>query len=245
GRLELEPRPFSLRELLEETLRGLWVRAEQKGLELILDCPGEVPNRVVGDPVRLRQIVTNLVGNAIKFTDRGWIRLAVEPGSNHTGRETLHFAVEDTGFGVPEELRSEIFEQFTQLRADGSPEKGGTGLGLAICARLVEMMDGEIRAEEREGGGARFAFTAVLDVLPDGADETPNLSGRSVLLGCPLLEARRALARTLRGHGAEVTALASASEVGRELQSASGGARFDLVLLDDPLGDPDAFFSDL
>jgi len=245
GRFDLESRPFSLRGLLEETLRSLWVRADQKGLELILDCPGDVPHQVVGDPVRLRQILTNLVGNAIKFTDRGWIRLAVEPGSKETGQGTLQFAVEDTGPGVPEELRSEIFGQFTQLRADGSPPNGGAGLGLAICARLVEMMGGEIRAEGREGGGARFAFTAALDVLPNGADEESTLVGHSVLLGCPLLEARRALERTLRGHGAEVTALASASEVGRALQSPSGGARFDLVLLDELLGDPDALVSDL
>ena len=164
GKMEFESIPFDLRESLGETMKTLGFRAHQKGLELIYDVRPDVPGALLGDPGRLRQILVNLVGNAIKFTEQGEILVSVEPESEATGEVSLHFSVKDTGVGIPAEKQEKIFEAFSQ--ADGSMTRkyGGTGLGLTICGRLVDMMGGRIWVESQPGAGSTFHFTARLGV---------------------------------------------------------------------------------
>ena len=158
GKLELDARSFCIRPWLSQTLKNVALRAHQKGLEILCDIGKDVPPCVVGDPDRLAQILVNLVGNATKFTDRGEIlvQLRSEPVS---GAEVmLHFQVRDTGIGIPLDQQKIIFDSFTQ--GDGSMTRryGGTGLGLAICARLVKLMQGDIRVESEPGQGSTFHF---------------------------------------------------------------------------------------
>src|SRR6185369_1328304 len=147
GRLELEPVSFDLRDLVEDTVRALALRAHEKGLELICDVLPEVPEYVVGDITRIRQVMVNLLGNAIKFTAQGEVELEVALKSHSADQLNVHFLVRDTGIGIPLEKQKMIFEAFSQ--ADGSTTRkfGGTGLGLTISARLVEAMQGEIWVE--------------------------------------------------------------------------------------------------
>ncbi|MGI8785671.1 MAG: response regulator [Acidobacteriota bacterium] len=164
GRLDFEPLTFSLRESLAGMLKVLALRAHEKGLELAYRVAPDVPDSVVGDPGRLRQVIVNLVGNAIKFTDEGEVVLRVhldpEPGVG----VLVHFAVGDTGIGIAEDKKGIIFEHFAQ--ADGSTTRkyGGTGLGLAISSRLVELMGGRIWVDSQVGQGSVFHFTARFDI---------------------------------------------------------------------------------
>jgi signal transduction histidine kinase len=159
GKLELEAVGFNLQKVMGDALRPLMMQAQAKGLELICQMPQEVPQALVGDPVRLRQIITNLVGNAIKFTHQGSISLSTQVESASDQKVVLHFAVSDTGIGISEDKLEQIFEEFTQ--ADGSTTRryGGTGLGLAIASKLVDLMGGRIWAESKEGQGSTFHFT--------------------------------------------------------------------------------------
>jgi signal transduction histidine kinase/CheY-like chemotaxis protein len=158
GKLDLDPVAFNLRDCVEDTVRLLTVRARQKGLELSCTVQPDVPEHIVGDPLRLRQIVLNLASNAVKFTESGRISLEVSASALPEGRE-LEFAVRDTGIGIPPEKQRCIFHAFAQ--ADGSMTRrfGGTGLGLTISSRLVEMMGGKIWVESRPGEGSCFRFT--------------------------------------------------------------------------------------
>jgi two-component system sensor histidine kinase/response regulator len=167
GKLDLECTPFDLRESLGDTLRSLAVRAHAQGLELACRIPPDVPDFLVGDPGRLRQIVINLVGNAIKFTERGEVVLDVRCEARDEDHVVLHFCVADTGIGVPSDKLTAIFEMFEQADMSTTRKRGGTGLGLAICSRLVEHMGGRIWAESEVGRGSRFHFTARF-VLTDG-----------------------------------------------------------------------------
>src|SRR5439155_13580903 len=160
GKLELDTVSFSLRDQLGDTLNTLAPRAYQKGLELACHVPAEVPDDLVGDPVRLGQIVVNLVGNALKFTERGEVVVDVRLESRTETEACLHFAVADTGIGVAAEKLAYIFDPFAQ--ADGSTTRryGGTGLGLTIARRLVEAMNGRIWVESTVGQGSVFHFSA-------------------------------------------------------------------------------------
>jgi signal transduction histidine kinase len=164
GRLELDPVTFNLRDLVEETARALALRAHEKGLELICDVLPEVPEYVVGDVTRIRQVLVNLLGNAIKFTQQGEVELEVSMKSQGPECLYLQFSVRDTGIGIPQEQQKMIFDAFSQ--ADGSTTRkfGGTGLGLTISARLVEAMRGEIWVESVPAKGSCFHFTASLGV---------------------------------------------------------------------------------
>jgi two-component system, sensor histidine kinase and response regulator len=166
-RLRLESVPFVLSDVVSEALRPLSVRADQKALELLVDIDPGVPGALVGDPLRLRQILVNLVGNAIKFTERGHVLVSVRPDSDHAEPGMLRFSVVDTGIGVAPEHQEAIFEAFSQ--ADGSTTRrfGGTGLGLAISSTLVAMMHGRIWVESAPGEGSTFSFTASFGVGPD------------------------------------------------------------------------------
>jgi PAS domain S-box-containing protein len=175
GKLTLESVPFGLRGTLSEVLRTLEVRAHEKGLRLVTETSPAVPDGLLGDPTRLRQVVLNLVGNAVKFTDDGEVvvRVGVEsPAAG--GAAVLHFAVADTGIGIPPDKQEAVFRAFTQ--ADGSMTRryGGTGLGLTIAAQLVGMMGGRIWVESKVGTGSVFHFTARFTIRDAGKGAAPG-----------------------------------------------------------------------
>ena len=160
GKMDLEIVTFHIRDLLEHTVKTLRHRSEQKGLDLNLNVAPNVADFMAGDPTRLRQIIVNLVGNAIKFTKAGEVSLSVQNESQDDGHTTLRFTVTDTGIGIPLERQREIFSAFTQADSSITRQYGGTGLGLAISSRLVEKLDGRIWLESEPGQGSSFHFTA-------------------------------------------------------------------------------------
>ena len=162
GKLELEEIDFSLRDCLGGMLKPLGFRAEQKGLALFADIAPEVPDRVVGDPTRLRQILINLTDNAIKFTERGEVVVRVRNEPGKADENYLHFSVSDTGIGIPPGKQQAIFEAFAQVDSSTTRNYGGTGLGLSIASQLIQKMDGRIWLESTLGEGSTFHFTARL-----------------------------------------------------------------------------------
>jgi len=160
GKLDLDPVEFSLRECIGHAMKTLSVRAHEKGLELACSVPPELVDVIVGDSVRLQQVVLNLLGNAIKFTERGEVILSVQLEASEVDNITLRFAITDTGIGIPAEKQKIIFEPFTQADTSTTRKYGGTGLGLAITVRLIEMMGGRIWVESEVGEGSTFHFTA-------------------------------------------------------------------------------------
>src|ERR1700676_2013801 len=162
GKIDLEMMDFNVRDHLEATLKTLAFRSDEKGLELLCEVAPEVPEIARGDSNRLRQIVVNLVGNAIKFTDEGEVALKVQVDAVEGGDCILHFTVSDTGVGIPPEKLKLIFEPFSQADNSTTRKYGGTGLGLTISARLVEMMGGRMWVESEVGRGSEFHFTARL-----------------------------------------------------------------------------------
>ncbi|MBI5572037.1 MAG: PAS domain S-box protein [Desulfomonile tiedjei] len=164
GKLELDHTEWDLRARLVETLSPLEIRAREKGIELLLQVASDVPDLVVGDSGRLHQVISNLVGNAIKFTNTGEVSVSIELESAALETTVLHFAIQDTGIGIPPDKRRAIFDPFTQADASTTRIFGGTGLGLAISRRLVEMMGGHIWVESDLGKGSCFHFTATFRV---------------------------------------------------------------------------------
>jgi signal transduction histidine kinase/DNA-binding response OmpR family regulator len=187
GKLDVEIINFPLRDTLDDTMRGISLRAHQKGLELACHVLPGVPDALQGDPNRLRQIIVNLVGNAIKFTSHGEVVVRVSAEEENANEVVLHFEVADTGIGIPEEKHRSIFEAFTQADNSMTRKYGGTGLGLAISSRLVAMMKGRMWVESKPGAGSTFHFTAhfqLQDVpykLPQPID-SELLRGLSVLV---------------------------------------------------------------
>ena len=172
-KLRLDLVGFNLRDVLEDAIRVLALRAQQKGIELACHIDSRVPDALLGDPLRLRQVIVNLVGNAIKFTEQGEVVLRAETESQGDGDIQLHFSVTDTGIGIPAEKQSLIFEAFSQ--ADGSTTRryGGTGLGLAISAQLVELMGGNIAVESEPGRGSTFHFSSRFALARPGMGQSP------------------------------------------------------------------------
>jgi two-component system, sensor histidine kinase and response regulator len=182
-KMDLDRSPFGLRETVEETVHVLGPRAQAKGLELATDIVRDVPDALVGDAGRLRQVILNLVGNAIKFTHRGEIILRIAPELVDADRAQLHFAVSDTGPGIPPDTQARIFEPFRQADSSITRTHGGTGLGLAIASRLVELMGGRLWVESEVGVGSTFHFTPRFDRQAAGSGErwlTPPVSLRSL-----------------------------------------------------------------
>jgi CheY-like chemotaxis protein/HPt (histidine-containing phosphotransfer) domain-containing protein len=181
GKLQLDPGPFSLRAVVGETVRAIAVRAHRKGLELVCNIQSDVPDALIGDAGRLRQVLLNLVGNGIKFTEKGEVVLDVEPAPDAEpapeGELPIQFSVRDTGIGVPPEKRSTIFRAFEQEDNSTTRKYGGTGLGLTISAQLVALMGGRITVESEVGRGSTFSFTArfARQATPSGtpADAAP------------------------------------------------------------------------
>jgi signal transduction histidine kinase/DNA-binding response OmpR family regulator len=181
GKVDLEVMDFNLRDSLEATLKSLALRAHEKGLELLCEVAPEVPEAVRGDASRLRQIVVNLVGNAIKFTSAGEVALKVQARDTEGEDRLLHFTVSDTGIGIPPEKQKLIFEPFTQADTSTTRKYGGTGLGLTISTRLVRMMGGEIWVESEPEHGTRFHFTARLGVAHAQAIKVGTLAPPELL----------------------------------------------------------------
>jgi PAS domain S-box-containing protein len=246
-KLELEAVPFSIRMSVADALKPLALRAHQKGLELICDIDANVPAGLVGDPTRIRQVLTNLVGNALKFTERGHVFVVVRQEAHDAGRARLHVSVADTGIGIPPEKHQAIFEAFSQ--ADGSTTRkfGGTGLGLTISATLVQLMGGRIWVESQPGAGSTFHFAVTLDVT-DVADVVEarladfHLPQLNVLIVDDNGVNRRILAEQVKRWGMTGTAVHSAQAAIEALAEAGLKHRpFDLVLLDANMPEMDGF----
>ncbi|HTI50824.1 MAG TPA: ATP-binding protein, partial [Planctomycetaceae bacterium] len=221
-KLRLEEVEFSLRDSIGCTLKSLAVPAHRKGLELISDIHAEVPDRVLGDPTRLRQVLVNLVGNAIKFTANGEILVRVHPESREGDGMLLHVTVTDTGIGIPAEKQGRLFQPFEQVDNSMARRYGGSGLGLAISARLVELLGGQIWLESSAGRGSTFHFTMRIRLAdptaPSFASEEPGLCGTRVLIVEDNATNRDTLAEMLRSWGMEVVAVENALAAGRALQ---------------------------
>ncbi len=164
SQLELERTGFSLNEQTEIAIEMVAARVQEKGLTLTCDIAADVPDRVMGDPTRLRQVLMNLLGNAIKFTASGTVSLRVEPDGDPFSPTALRFSVQDTGIGIPDEKQARVFERFTQADSSTTRRFGGSGLGLTICKRLVELMGGRIWVESKVAMGSTFSFAVPLDV---------------------------------------------------------------------------------
>src|SRR5262249_38879479 len=188
GRLELDPADFALSSVLGATLRALAVRAHKKGLELVCQQRPGVPDALIGDAGRLRQVLLNLVGNAIKFTERGEVVVLVEAAGEPApqGEVRLRFPVTDTGIGIPPEKQAKIFQAFEQEDTSTTRKYEGTGLGLTIAARLVALMGGQITVDSVSGQGSTFAFTARFGLRPHPPEATPA-SPPVVLRDLPVL----------------------------------------------------------
>ena len=180
GKLELEHVDFDLGSVFEQLANLVGLRAEEKGIELLFTQPSRLPQALVGDPLRLLQVLVNLGSNAVKFTERGEVIVRVAEVSREVGHDaaatvTLRFAVSDTGIGIRPDQLQRIFSPFAQADVSTARQHGGTGLGLAICARLVRLMGGEIEVASREGGGSTFSFDLRLDLQPGrAADPLPR-----------------------------------------------------------------------
>jgi two-component system, sensor histidine kinase and response regulator len=246
GKMELDRTVFSVRELLEETIRSFGVTAGEKHIELVCDIRSDVPQLVAGDPIRLRQVIVNLLGNAIKFTDRGEVVLQASVHALHDGSVELLFVVRDTGIGIPKDKQQLVFEAFAQ--ADGSSRRkyGGTGLGLTISSRLVGMMGGSIWLESEAGQGATFHFTASFGLAEAAADSSEpkdgGLAGVSVLIVDDNPTNRRILERTLLQWGMKPAVAASGWQAIAELRRGrEAGQSTPLMLLDSQMPQLDGF----
>ncbi len=245
GRLDLVALPFDLRELVGDTLRTLGVRAHQKGLELVSRVAPEVPPLVVGDAARLRQVIVNLVGNAIKFTGAGEVLVEVLAGEPDKDASLLAFSVSDTGIGIPPEKQRLVFEAFAQADGSTTREYGGTGLGLAIASRIVGAMGGRLELESEPGRGSRFHFEVLLahgPASPARPAHGARVRGVRVLVVDDNATNRRILEETLSHWRMRPTLAAGGQEALAALERAAArGKPFPLVLLDANMPEMDGF----
>jgi len=252
GKLELVPDDFQLRELLGDTMRALAVQAHRKGLELICDVHADVPDRLIGDSNRLRQVLVNIVGNAIKFTEAGEVALdvSVAASPHDDGGIVVRFSVRDTGIGIPKERQKAIFRAYEQEDASTTRRYGGTGLGLTIAARLIALLGGEITVDSAPGRGSTFTFTAALRIQPDRVEQaTPAVAAAPVRPRAPaglrlriLVAEDNALNQQLMQHllskrGHEVYVAATGTEALARLDELEP----DLLLLDLHMPEMDGF----
>jgi PAS domain S-box-containing protein len=247
GKLDLELVDFDLRDTLDDTVATLAMRAHKKGLELADHVAPDVPDALMGDPHRLCQVVVNLIGNAIKFTERGEVVLRVEVQSRTERDAYLHFAVSDTGIGIAADQQQKLFKAFSQADTSTTRKYGGTGLGLAISARLVQMMDGEIWLESQVGRGSTFHFTARFGPA-HGPVARPTAAEPALVDGLPVLVVddnatnRRILQEMLTNWGMRPTVVEGGREALVALEQARGeGSPFALVLLDAMMPEMDGF----
>jgi PAS domain S-box-containing protein len=248
GKIDLEAIDFNLRESLETTLKTLALRADEKGLELLCEVAPEVPEIVRGDSSRLRQIVVNLVGNAIKFTDVGEVAVRVQVGTKNGTGCVCHFTVADTGIGVPEDKRESIFDPFSQADTSTTRKYGGTGLGLTISTRLVEMMGGKIWVESEMGRGSRFHFTVKLGVADAKEIKLGTIAPPELLRGVKVLvvDDNRTNCRILEGmltrwQMKPISVNGGAAALEQLSGARAAGDPYNLILTDMHMPDMDGF----
>lgn len=240
GRVELEQIKFDLHEVVDKATELMALRAREKGLELLMSVAPDVPASLIGDPYRLRQVIVNLIGNAIKFTERGEVAVRVTNDNGATQRGKLRFAVSDTGIGIPPEKLASIFERFTQ--ADGSTTRlyGGSGLGLAISKQFVDLMGGRIWVESALGKGSTFYFTAQFTIperqTDDGAPAGIDLTGVRTLLVSGNERIRELVKETLQSWGAIFSETTNEEAALAQLTTAGNGTILPRLLFID-LGD--------
>ena len=236
GKVVFERIDFDLPGVLESTIESFAEKARSKGLELILAVAGGVPTMVSGDPNRLRQVLNNLIGNALKFTGGGEVAMSVTAQERTPDKVTIRFAIRDTGIGIPQALQAALFSPFSQADASTTRKYGGTGLGLTISAKLAEGMEGKIDIESVSGEGSIFYLTAVFGMpaaLPAEMPETSPLAGRSALVVDDNATNRAALADTMQLWGVIAHAVSSGDEALAAMRQRSAGTRlFDVILVD-------------
>ena len=245
----LELAPFSLRDMMSQTARPLSVRAHQKGLELVCDVPDSVPDTLIGDDLRLRQILTNLIGNAIKFTEKGEVTVRVSQRNQRHSRIELEFSVQDTGPGIPKEAQERIFEPFTQADHSTTRRYGGTGLGLAIASSLVALMGGKLEVESTPGAGSRFHFSIILPESSLAVAQSSDLGalleplrGVDVLVVDDNATNRQVLRSMLSGWSMRPILADSAESAMRQLRSATAAGRtVRFAVIDFVMPDRDGF----
>ena len=238
GKLELHMAPFCVRDIVEDAVDILAERAHSKGLELMCDVPPDLATRVLGDGQRLRQVVINLISNAVKFTERGEVKVSVRQGSSEMLNSAFRFEITDTGIGIKAENCANIFESFTQEDSSTTRQYGGTGLGLAICKQLVELMRGQIGVTSSPGAGSSFFFT-----VPLASDPQQQREKRAAILNQSrmlLVEDNSANRQILRQHltswGVLVTEASSGRQALEVLNHALSG-QFDALVIDELMPD--------
>lgn len=228
GHLALRPEPFDLERLIHETAMLLQPQARAKGIELLTDYDMFLPTRLVGDPGRLRQVLTNLMGNAVKFTEKGHVLVRVVGIQPFDGTARLHITVEDTGIGIAPEQQARIFDEFTQVDDAANRRYEGTGLGLAITRRLIIRMEGEMWVDSEPGNGSCFGFALTLPVAEEALPARVPTSLRRLLLCAGNPTNRTIIERQLAPFGIDLTACRNADEALDRAQSATDAA----ILLD-------------
>lgn len=237
GKMEVEQVPFELEDVMSNVTTVIAARAEEKGLEFLLETALNVPNNLIGDPLRLGQVLTNLTSNAVKFTERGEVLILTEIGEETPEQIELRFTVRDTGIGMSQAQMDKLFEAFTQADSSTTRKYGGTGLGLSISKQLVELMNGRIWAESAPGSGSKFIFTARFRKAeqPSGkpAPSYPELGGLRVLAVDDNESCRHILESYLQAFGFDVTTADGGPEALQAIEAADRqGAPCQLVLLD-------------
>ena len=234
GKLNMEQTDFELEKVLEDLSNVVGHKAQDKSLEFLISAQHDIPQTLVGDPLRLGQILINLVNNAIKFTERGEILVTLGLEEQTTDRVKLKFAVRDSGIGMTPEQCARLFQAFSQADSSTTRKYGGTGLGLSICKRLVEMMDGEIWAESEPGVGSAFSFTAWFGVGAGVKKKRfiPDLAGIRALVVDDNAQAREIATEQLRAFALQVESVNSGEDAIREIVSADAQDPYRLVLMD-------------
>ena len=241
GKLELRMEPTPLAPLVDQTLSLVRPAAEDKGLCLSLDRAAGLPVTIITDRLRLRQVLLNLLGNAVKFTDRGSVTLSLDRLSDDRGRVRLRFRVSDTGIGIPPDEQLRIFESFAQVDASLSRARGGVGLGLSISQRLAELLGGKLELTSQVGSGSQITFTMACEVSEDSGDSDNSASRIETLATPPLSSASRSILVIDNAPANRYVAAALLREAGYRVEVASSGEealrmigrkRFDAALLD-------------
>jgi PAS domain S-box-containing protein len=244
GRMEIEDVPFDLHELATNTVRMFAARTADTGVELVCDVPPDVPRKVRGDPGRLRQVLNNLVSNAVRFTEKGEVTVSVDLRRRGRADAALSFAVRDTGVGIPHDRLDSIFEEFTQADASVTRTHGGTGLGLPISRRLVRLMGGDLTVTSEVGQGSEFRFQVSLQVEAEGeaGDRYGNLEEKRILVVDDNPTSRRIVFGVLASARADVRQCDNAdSALAAMLKAATSGAPYDVAIIDGYMPGTDGF----
>ncbi|MBN1547802.1 MAG: PAS domain S-box protein, partial [Syntrophaceae bacterium] len=251
GQMTLEHINYDVIDTIEKTCEVVALRANSKNLELICHITPDVPQHIQGDPTRLRQVLINILGNAVKFTEKGEIVLTVEPllqGASKNAQRFLQFSIQDTGIGIPDDKLEAVFEKFTQSDSSITRKYEGTGLGLAISKQLVEMMGGKIWMKSKQGEGSAFFFTIPLEIAAAGRDYLPalvpevNLHGLNILVVDDNATNRLILRETLQQWGCIVTEAAGGKDALKELKKAKQKETlFHIAILDSQMPEMDGF----